>query len=32
MEGNKLVPYTIQYLVTGKGEFTYVEGSLKPIN
>lgn len=32
MEGNKLVPYTIQYLVTGKGEFTYVEGSLKPVN
>lgn len=32
MEGKKLVPYTIQYLVTGKGEFTYVEGSLKPVN
>lgn len=30
MEGKKLVPYTIKYLLTGKGDFTYVEGSLKP--
>lgn len=30
MAGNKLVPYTIKYLVTGKGEFTYIEGSQKP--
>ena len=30
MAGDKLVPYTIKYLVTGKGEFTYIDGSLKP--
>lgn len=29
MAGDQLLPYTIKYLVTGKGEFTYVEGSLQ---
>lgn len=32
MEGKKLVPYTIKYEVTGPAEFTYIEGSLKPVS